>query len=320
MTKTLLAFALLVCFVFLPCIGSEVGPHSLKPAEVRSDEVSLLQAQVEVKKNEAKEARLAAVQEDAEDDASEVSRSSCAAFGCNAVPAASFGLTFPAGEPAADAAEVPAVKKAPDVSTVARAPVPAGKASTPILGTILEVLACVLIADVLRRWTCKDKDGSAADKAASASPLLKAALAGDAAAFEASVAVCEQELSQVDSWGCTALHYAAKGGSVEVVKRLLELGAEVDAIDAWDETPLHLAARGGHIKACETLLAAGACIDATNAEERTPLVLAGQAGNEAVCNMLIQRGAGVAGMPNEEVPSLIAGLLMQEVLSGSPVS
>jgi ankyrin repeat protein len=46
--------------------------------------------------------------------------------------------------------------------------------------------------------------------------------------------------------GTTPLHYAAKNGFGEVVRLLLEQGADARVINHYGETPLRLAARYGH--------------------------------------------------------------------------
>ena len=48
------------------------------------------------------------------------------------------------------------------------------------------------------------------------------------------------------------------------VKKLLELGADIDAKDNRQETPLHLAARNGHFEVVKMLLENGANITGEN--------------------------------------------------------
>jgi ankyrin repeat protein len=54
----------------------------------------------------------------------------------------------------------------------------------------------------------------------------------------------------------------AVGGSVEVVRVLVEAGAEVDARDDSSRTPLMRAVRRGHLAAVEALIVAGADVNA----------------------------------------------------------
>merc|ERR1719440_53014 len=162
------------------------------------------------------------------------------------------------------------------------------------------------------KQTSKSASAKTASAADSSSVFFAAVLAGDEAVFETQVDKCRSLLSQIDTWGCSVMHYAAKGGSAKIVKRLADLGVAVNVHDAWDETPLHLAARAGHVKACEALLEAGAAADATNAEGCNALVAAGQADYEAVCRLLLEHGASTAGFPEQKVPELVRGLLSEQ--------
>lgn len=261
--------------------------------------LNLLQGEVELRKAVVKAKSVAFDDEEDSSYASDIC-SNCQAGG-------SAQVTSPSVEdqPTVDAAVSPVV--------VAGSP-----KSTSYVGMALQVAALLLIMNVLRRSAeskCVPEPSFSKAPIISApikeSPsFLAAALAGDEAAFQAQCKTRSQA-SQADTWGCTALHYAAKGGSAPIVKRLVELGAWLEALDVWDETPLHIASRSGHTEVCEALLAAGANVDALNAEEHTPLVVAGKADKEAVCKLLVGRGAGIADLEEEKVPSLVAGLLDQ---------
>ncbi|MDP7240452.1 MAG: HisA/HisF-related TIM barrel protein [Dehalococcoidia bacterium] len=65
-----------------------------------------------------------------------------------------------------------------------------------------------------------------------------------------------------DLSGCnTPLHWASEGGHLEVVKALLEAGADTDLADGDGATPLHYASHpseGGHVEVVKALLEAGA--------------------------------------------------------------
>jgi ankyrin repeat protein len=56
-----------------------------------------------------------------------------------------------------------------------------------------------------------------------------------------------------DSYGQTALHWAAKYESVEIVQLLLDAGADVNAQDEDGETPLQAAKLKGHHAIAELL-------------------------------------------------------------------
>ena len=88
----------------------------------------------------------------------------------------------------------------------------------------------------------------------------------------------------------TPLIYAAGEGRFDVVKCLIDHGADVSK-KAWNKrTVLHYASERGHLKVVEALLCKGADIDVEDEDHCTPLMLA--AGNDiSLC--LIDRGADV---------------------------
>jgi len=57
---------------------------------------------------------------------------------------------------------------------------------------------------------------------------------------------------------CTALHYAVRSGHLEIVRLLLENGANVNALEHEDWTPLYYAANNGHYRIAKLLLEHGA--------------------------------------------------------------
>jgi ankyrin repeat protein len=63
-----------------------------------------------------------------------------------------------------------------------------------------------------------------------------------------------QDLEAVDAVGWTALHYASKQGSKEILKTLFEKGANLSATTNNNETCLHLAAQERHKGAIDFLL------------------------------------------------------------------
>lgn len=89
----------------------------------------------------------------------------------------------------------------------------------------------------------------------------------------------------------TSLHEAAAHNRTEIMKLLIERGADVDAQDENGATPLHLAATRQSHDAINILLDAGASIDPRNIAGRTPLKHAKDASSWRTCRLLIERGA-----------------------------
>ncbi|MGE0815958.1 MAG: ankyrin repeat domain-containing protein [Vicinamibacterales bacterium] len=95
----------------------------------------------------------------------------------------------------------------------------------------------------------------------------------------------------------TPLIVAARNGRPDVVKVLLEAGAEADAATSTGTTPLMLAAASGSVEAVKALLAAGAKVDATESSmEQTPLMFAAANSRVDVMRTLIAAGADVKKM------------------------
>jgi len=198
-------------------------------------------------------------------------------------------------------------------------------AGADTLRAFLELAVVAIIFDSGRRLMLRKKEAS---QQKDAQPVKIANSDADAAWLELVTAASEADLCKFekalqrspsvkrsDTWGCTALHFAAAGGSTEIATELLKRGADVDAPDANEETPLHFAARAGHTSICEMLLDAGAKMDTVSSQELTPFVLAGQANQEAACRLLADRGARVAGMADETLPLLVVSQLLEKLFA-----
>merc|ERR1711988_1252382 len=113
---------------------------------------------------------------------------------------------------------------------------------------------------------------------------------------------------------------AAHNGHIEIVKRLLDAGAEVDLqskfsgsaetaqeilrrgmslqmLDGW--TALILAAGKGHLEVVDALLRAGAGVQLQNKKGMTALMLATQKGHSNIVEPLLKAGAVVGPKKNE---------------------
>ncbi len=86
----------------------------------------------------------------------------------------------------------------------------------------------------------------------------------------------------------TPLMMAAIKGHVDMARRLIERGADVNKT-GW--TPLHYAATGGHPAIVGLLLDAHAYIDAESPNGTTPLMMAAHYGSAATVRQLLEAGA-----------------------------
>ena len=86
------------------------------------------------------------------------------------------------------------------------------------------------------------------------------------------------------------IHMASLLGKEDVVRLLLELGADKDAPDyESNATPVMYASFGGYISVIDVLLGQGAFLDAEDRNGMTALLVAGVAENVPVIAMLLQR-------------------------------
>ncbi|CAK9297911.1 unnamed protein product [Gordionus sp. m RMFG-2023] len=97
----------------------------------------------------------------------------------------------------------------------------------------------------------------------------------------------------------TALMEASMDGHLEVAKLLLDHGAQVNMPPDSFESPLTLAACGGHVELACLLLERGANLEEINDEGYTPLMEAAREGHKDMVNLLINRGANVNAQTEE---------------------
>ncbi|KAM6992073.1 ankyrin repeat and EF-hand domain-containing protein 1 isoform 2-T2 [Tautogolabrus adspersus] len=90
--------------------------------------------------------------------------------------------------------------------------------------------------------------------------------------------------------GVTALMGAAKGGSLQLVRAILQRGGNPNALDQQRLTAVHYAAMGGFFEVIQVLSACSADMGVINLEDCTALHYAAATGNANCCKFLAQRG------------------------------
>jgi len=97
---------------------------------------------------------------------------------------------------------------------------------------------------------------------------------------------------QDEKYGKTSLHWATQyWGNVEIVRMLIDAGADVNLKDNNGDTPLHVAAKYGRVEIVRILINARANLDVQNNHDETPVHYAAMNGNPGIARMLIDAGA-----------------------------
>jgi ankyrin repeat protein len=104
--------------------------------------------------------------------------------------------------------------------------------------------------------------------------MIKAAKKGDAAAVKQLLKLDKELTNARDTDGSTPLHCASWKGHVEVVRVLLDAGADINAKsqnEHYGDTPLHAASHGNQRDVVKVLIERGANLNSKNKIGRTPL-------------------------------------------------
>ena len=96
------------------------------------------------------------------------------------------------------------------------------------------------------------------------------------------------DVNAINSKGESPLMLAALRGQEDVAQRLIKKGADVNKT-GW--TPLHYAASGGSVPLLKLLIENHAYIDAESPNGTTPLMMAAMYGTGAAVELLLQEGA-----------------------------
>ena len=91
--------------------------------------------------------------------------------------------------------------------------------------------------------------------------------------------------------GKTALHFASKKGHIEMVRLLIDKGADTNTRDKYGLTPLHLASMEGHTEIVRLLIENKANVHAWASSGETALHLASRNGHIEIVQLLLEGGS-----------------------------
>ena len=102
-----------------------------------------------------------------------------------------------------------------------------------------------------------------------------------------------ENVTDADSDGSIALHWAVHNDSLEMTQLLLNSGSDVNAKNRYGVAALSLAANNGNSSIVKTLLDAGAFANTVMGQDETVLMTASRTGVNEVVKALISAGANV---------------------------
>ena len=100
-------------------------------------------------------------------------------------------------------------------------------------------------------------------------------------------------LLQINRRRIAIIHQVAREGNVQVLKVLIQLGADVNREDSEGYTPASEAAENGHVEVIRALHQAGADLNIPNNDGLTPAYIAAQKGHVELMRALHQSGAHI---------------------------
>ncbi|CAJ1343309.1 unnamed protein product [Effrenium voratum] len=121
-------------------------------------------------------------------------------------------------------------------------------------------------------------------------PLQLAACSGDLEILRC-LLQAGADKDKADHDGKTPIHLAVWSDHLEVVRCLLQAGADKHKADRDGNTPMHRAAFSGHLEVLRCLLQAGADKDKADHDGRTPIQMAVWSDHLEVVRCLLQAGA-----------------------------
>lgn len=113
------------------------------------------------------------------------------------------------------------------------------------------------------------------------------------------------------------LHVAADEGSLEIIKALLDRGANIEASGPSGCRPLHIAVQEGQIKIVKVFLDRGANIEAPDSNGYSPLHFAAWGGQLEIVKALLDHGANPTSKTSKLVGSKPSGISMRDSVSST---
>lgn len=143
--------------------------------------------------------------------------------------------------------------------------------------------------------------GATADKPVAGAPKTQEEIDEFvAAAREGNLAAVKEfyntggDVNKPNARGQTALMWAAQRGHLEVVKFLVQLGANPNAVDTDRQEPVLMwATKKGHKEVVEFLIVSGSDVNQGDQFKETPLMDAARYGHKALCELLLNKRARV---------------------------
>ncbi|WP_058473217.1 ankyrin repeat domain-containing protein [Legionella quateirensis] len=111
---------------------------------------------------------------------------------------------------------------------------------------------------------------------------------------------------RVNSRNASIQYIASKNGDLEVIKKLVALGADVNVTKINGSSPLCIACQTKEFKVAQFLVTNGATVNHTKNNGATPLFLAVQAGDVDIVNLLLENKAQVNQQGDQGITPLLA--------------
>jgi len=137
-----------------------------------------------------------------------------------------------------------------------------------------------------------------------AAPIHDAVSSGDVDRVYALISP-DLEINEKTFGGMTAIQLAVRDDNLEIMKVLIDNGADVNVgVTRLKITPLQIAARRGNVEMANLLIASGAKVNQPDHEGASALHFAVRSGKNDIAELLISNGAEVNSKDNEEYTPL----------------